>query len=427
MWSTSITISYPDNLFDACLNHSAILTLDARPPPRVPPMKKFGLNDSMKKQFAAFCFCFALLMGTGSTLSSKILYGIESEGRNGNMKFFAKPLMQTFMMFLAMGIAIPVQFLYVRFTGQHDMMPKFDRESVMVLAFPACADLGATALMSVGLMYVPVSTFQLVRCTIIVFVAALKILFLGFRPTKYMKCGIALNAVAILMVSASCFGEENEASSAIIGVSVLLLGCLVTSSQYVLEETVMRKKDGTPPMMVIGLEGMWGTFLMLTIVFPLAYLIPGNDNGSAEDFFDSCLMIYNNSTVFYMCLFYIVCVTSFNISSIFVTFLLDSVWRSILANFRPVSVWSMDLALFYVFTKGTLGEPWSPWSWLQLAGMLLLFFGTAVYNATIKLQWFDYSTDETKLTDASSIPLAVELTKSPIYGTADETKPLKSL
>ncbi|ETW06335.1 hypothetical protein H310_02619 [Aphanomyces invadans] len=393
------------------------------------------LSVASKKNVAAFCFGFALLMGTGSTLSSKILYGLESEGRDGTMKHFQKPLMQTFMMFLAMGIAIPVQFLYVRLSGQHDMMPKFDRDSIMVLAFPACADLGATALMSVGLLFVPVSTFQLVRCTIIVFVAALKMLFLKFRPTGYMKCGIALNATAILMVSASCFGEEHESASALIGVSVLLLGCLVTSSQYVLEETVMRKKDGTPPMMVIGLEGLWGTFLMLAVVFPIAYFIPGGDNGSAEDFFDSCLMIYNSATVRNMCIFYILCVTSFNIASIFVTFLLDSVWRSILANFRPVSVWSMDLALFYVFTSGALGEEWSDWSWLQLTGMLLLFFGTAVYNGTVQLRWFRYDDDKASTKATDSTPLSIELTRSPLYGTAaivatraaDESKALKAL
>jgi hypothetical protein len=29
----------------------------------------------------------------------------------------------------------------------------------------------------------------------------------------------------------------------------------------------------------------------------------------------------------------------------------------------------------------SFGEAWTQWSWLQLAGMAVLFFGTAVYNA----------------------------------------------
>ncbi|OQR93399.1 Drug/Metabolite Transporter (DMT) Superfamily [Achlya hypogyna] len=367
------------------------------------------------KRAAAFCFCLALVMGTGSTLSSKIMYGIDAEGRDGTVRHFQKPLMQTFMMFLAMTIAIPFQWLYVRLTKQTET-PPLTRESILVLAYPAMADLGATALMSIGLMYVPVSTFQLVRCTIIVFVAVLKVLFLNFKPSGYMQCGIGLNSIAILMVSASCFAEENESSSALLGVGVLLLGCLITSSQYVLEETVMRRKD-TPPMMVIGLEGIWGTLMMVTVVFPIAYLLPGNDNGRAEDVLDSLTMIANSGAVRGLCVFYICCITIFNVSSIFVTYLLDSVWRSILANFRPVSVWSMDLALFYIFTAGTLGEPWSPWSWLQFAGMLLLFFGTAVYNGNIRLHWFDYShLDSVQAILTEETALAIELSNSPVYG-----------
>ncbi|KDO16117.1 hypothetical protein SPRG_18346 [Saprolegnia parasitica CBS 223.65] len=365
------------------------------------------------KRAAAFCFCLALIMGTGSTLSSKIMYGVESMGRDGTVRHFQKPLMQTFMMFVAMMIAIPFHVLYARLTKQNETLT---RHSVLMLAYPAMADLGATALMSIGLMYVPVSTFQLVRCTIIVFVAVLKVLFLNFKPTGYMRCGIGLNAIAILMVSASCFAEEKESGSALLGVGILLVGCLITSSQYVLEETVMRRQD-MPPMMVIGLEGVWGTLLMVCVVFPIAYLLPGRDNGHAEDVLDSLAMMANSATVRYLCAFYICCITVFNVSSIFVTYLLDSVWRSILANFRPVSVWSMDLALFYVFTSGVLGEPWSSWSWLQFAGMLLLFFGTAVYNGNIRLRWFDYAhLDDVQemLTEESA--LAIELSNSPGYG-----------
>jgi len=291
-------------------------------------------------------------------------------------------------------VAIPIQYLHLRLTHATEI-PKLEWKSFVVLAFPAVADLGATALCTAALMYVTVSVFQLVRCTIIVFVAGLKIIFLGFRPTPYMKCGIMLNSTAILLVSASCFAEEHESSTALIGVSFLILGCLVTSTQYVLEETVMTKRD-TPPMLVIGFEGAWGTIIMLTVIFPLAYLLPGSDNGSVEDFHDSLIMISNSSALQYMCVFYILCITCFNIASIFVTYLLDSVWRSILANFRPVSVWSMDLALYYIFTTGTLGEPWSGWSWLQLAGMLLLFFGTAVYNGNVRFSCYDYCALDTR-------------------------------
>jgi hypothetical protein len=42
---------------------------------------------------------------------------------------------------------------------------------------------------------------------------------------------------------------------------------------------------------VIGCEGLWGTVLSLLVVYPLAYLAPGQDNGSFENPFDAIAMI----------------------------------------------------------------------------------------------------------------------------------------
>lgn len=60
------------------------------------------------------------------------------------------------------------------------------------------------------------------------------------------------------------------------------------------EEKVM-SVDNAPPLVVIGCEGLWGTVLSLLVVYPLAYLAPGQDNGSFEDPFDALAMIGNSS------------------------------------------------------------------------------------------------------------------------------------
>lgn len=59
------------------------------------------------------------------------------------------------------------------------------------------------------------------------------------------------------------------------------------------EEKVM-SVDNAPPLVVIGCEGLWGAALSLFVVYPLAYLAPGQDNGSFEDPFDALTMIGNN-------------------------------------------------------------------------------------------------------------------------------------
>ncbi len=53
--------------------------------------------------------------------------------------------------------------------------------------------------------------------------------------------------------------------------------------------------DNAPPLVVIGCEGLWGAALSLLVVYPLAYLAPGQDNGSFEDPFDALAMIGNST------------------------------------------------------------------------------------------------------------------------------------
>ena len=84
---------------------------------------------------------------------------------------------------------------------------------------------------------------------------------------------------------------------------------------------------------------------------------------------------------------------------------LDSMWVAIMFNFIPAVVWMLDLSLYYATVDGTataadvvgagggvtrpnaigsqshpLGEKWTDFSVIELFGMLLLFFGTAVYK-----------------------------------------------
>jgi hypothetical protein len=73
----------------------------------------------------------------------------------------------------------------------------------------------------------------------------------------------------------------------------------------------------------------------------------------------------------------------YNIFAVYVTFMLNSIWHAILENFRPCAVWGVDLALYYFVTAGRFGEAWTAWSWMELAGMIMLFAGTAIYNGTV--------------------------------------------
>ncbi|RYY68502.1 hypothetical protein EON63_24730 [archaeon] len=132
-----------------------------------------------------------------------------------------------------------------------------------------------------------------------------------------------------------------------------------------------------PPLLLIGMEGLWGTLLCLFVVYPIAYYAPGTDHGSFENPYNTYIMFISSSTIQHVFIIYFFSILAYNMLAVLVTYMLDSVWHAILDNFRPITVWASDLYIFYYITV-QLGEQWTQWSYLQLVGMVVLLYGTAV-------------------------------------------------
>jgi hypothetical protein len=145
-----------------------------------------------------------------------------------------------------------------------------------------------------------------------------------------------------------------------------------------------------------------GVILSMVLIYPIAYYVPGNDKGSFERFWTAWEMITTSKFIQSLVIIYCCLIFAFNLSCMLVTFLLSSVWHAILDNFRPPAVWCVDLFLYYCTQTSVghqFGEAWTNYSWLQLAGMAVLVYGTAIYNApdsgSIKLQgeWYSLGLD----------------------------------
>ena len=59
-----------------------------------------------------FTFIAGLVMGTGSTITIKVVYELNATGSDGHNRKFEKPLFTTWIMFLAMTFAVPLHFLW---------------------------------------------------------------------------------------------------------------------------------------------------------------------------------------------------------------------------------------------------------------------------------------------------------------------------
>ncbi|TDH71869.1 hypothetical protein CCR75_001070 [Bremia lactucae] len=359
----------------------------------------------------ALVFSMGLLTGTCTTLYVSInrygliLYGVDSIGLDGEVKKFEKPIFQTWLMFLAMVFALPIHWAYHYYVdhqwrrnprGAMKYHYRIPRRMYFLLAIPAAFDLVATFVANLGLLYVTVSVFQLMKCTVIVFVALLKVFVLKDRLRSYMWIGIGLNMLAAVLVGATSLADstsqDNNSTTQhpAFGVLMIVLSCAIQAIQYVFEEKLMDEGDSAPPLVVVGMEGVWGLLFTSLVVYPLAYLIPGNDLGSNERVDDAYVMLVNSTLAQIVVIVYLLVILGYNVFAVSVTYLLNSIWHAILDNFRPITVWGADLVLFYGFTSGNFGERWTIWSWLQLVGMLTLLLGTAVYNGTLRLPGFVY-------------------------------------
>jgi len=382
-------------------------------------------------------FILAIASGTACSICSKVMMQITGEGMTGEREVFGKPIFQTFGMFVGMVFALLmhylVLFLQLPFPGyvhentnnnnnntngnamsdtnnsnygavkennsEGDALVKRSDSQVPLskhtptwmfffLIIPSVFDLMATALCMMGLLYLDVSVYILLRGSGIVFVALMKQYVLGDHLFKFQWVGVCFNVASVFLVGFTAVLNASDAAHAatpaetLLGCFLILAGAVVQALQFVFEEKVMTMDIPAPPLLLVGMEGLWGSILCLVVVYPIVYFIPGNDHGSYEDPFNTWYMFYHNTNVQWAFVIYFVTIFMYNLFAVLVTFLLNSVWHGILDNFRPVTVWVTDMLIYYVIIKGdgTFGEPWTKWSPLQVFGLFVLLYGTSIYN-----------------------------------------------
>lgn len=395
--------------------------------------KKCGVTEQI-------IFILAIASGTSCSICSKMMMQMHGIALGGESEIFGKPIFQTFGMFVGMLFGLVMHYTvmickipfpgYIHATtssssssnennnsltnknnskGGYGAIPSSDEEAnnsssstnsndpqvtnipgwmYWFLMIPAIFDLIATALCMMGLVYLDVSVYILLRGSGIIFVALMKQHVLGDRLFAFQWCGVAFNVASVFLVGVAAIlnsGEETKNvsfSESILGVCLVLAGAFVQALQFAFEEKVMNMDVPAPPLLLFGMEGFWGTIICLLVIYPIAYFVPGQDHGSYEDPFNTWYMIVNNRPIQWAFVVYFFTIFSYNLFSVMVTFLLNSVWHAILDNFRPATVWITDLLIYYVIAYGSdFGESWTKYSYIQVAGMAVLLYGTSVYNA----------------------------------------------
>ena len=365
------------------------------------------------------CYILGLLVfGSLNTLTTKIQFEMVSVGIDGESKHFQKPWFGTLTMFLGMCIVLVIHFINVAMrakkvdekrihlleTGNSapvESVPSFWMAAKLI-SIPAILDLVATGLCFIGLLTVPASVSQLMRASMIIFSAILSVTFLKRKLLGYHWFGVFLCTLAIALVgyanmmaattdSGPVDAHRPSQSMVLFGMALIVLGQIVQASQVVFEEKLLRGYS-IEPFHIVGMEGCVGTIAMILIVFPILYLVPGNDAGNtAENLVDTYAMLQNSKSLQYLVLLYVFSVFTYNMSGMLVTYALSAVHRTMLEASRTAVIWIIDLVIHYwIAPSSSYGEVWTVWSWLQLAGFGVLILGQSVYSEIIKVPGFYY-------------------------------------
>mmetsp|Transcript_26102 Transcript_26102/g.75336 ORF Transcript_26102/g.75336 Transcript_26102/m.75336 type:complete len:196 (+) Transcript_26102:298-885(+) len=134
-------------------------------------------------------------------------------------------------------------------------------------------------------------------------------------------------------------------------------------------------------MQIVGLEGMWGLLLTLFLVLPALYLLPGEEQGHLYDGVNDLVLLSNSAEFAWLSLAGIAAHALHNATSMGVLSVLSGVQREMVGCTRTCFIWLFGLAARYLFgSRADFAEAWTGYSFLQLAGFLLLVLGQLIYG-----------------------------------------------
>lgn len=350
--------------------------------------------------YQKFLALMMVVTGSINSLSTKWADKLEAKGSDGQERLFNHPFLQTSSMFLGEMLCLlvfKIIFWKTRNSGGHSLTTGNESFSPFILMPAAMFDLIGTSIMYIGLTLTYVSSFQMFRGSIIVFVAILSTTFLEKRINKREWFGIVSVIIGLVIVGVTdalyqTRGESKGRNSLITGDLLIILAQIVSACQMVYEEKYVSGLN-IAPLQAVGWEGVFG-FTVLSFLLVIFYWVPApphfgnNPRGAVEDVVDGLIMIGNNSFILVATLGTIISIAFFNFAGISVTKEMSATTRMVLDSVRTLVIWMFSL-----------GVKWQDFHWPHLIGFGVLIFGACVYNGLVP--WFKPTPEPTEEAEES--------------------------
>lgn len=278
---------------------------------------------------------------------------------------------------------------------------------------PALCDICGTTLMNVGLLFTPVSIYQMTRGALVLWVGIFSVIFLRrqLHLFQWLCLMLVMLGVSIVGLSGSVLNENNssilsttaafahesvaaspsslinagkgdeelpQSVGALLGVLLILFAQLFTASQFVLEEKIMGRYS-VEPLLAVGMEGIFGLTATLAAQVALHFLYGRTPDGKGG-YFDMTAgwnQIIHTPIVFYTSFAIALSIALFNFFGLSVTRNVSATARSTIDTCRTLGIWVVSLSLGWEVFRPLSGG-------LQVIGFILLCYGTLVFNSVIK-------------------------------------------
>lgn len=302
-------------------------------------------------------------------------------------KNFEQPAIQTLQMFIG-ELAIYIVYYILnksRLSSRAQYEPIEDsqvatRSKSLLLAIPSVCDMLATTFMNVGLMYTPVSIYQMTRGAVVLFVAVLSVLFLKRRIRKLEWIALLVVTLGIAIVGYSGSNKQSAPEDAVlvvIGISLIIVAVVFQAVQFVVEEKILAHYEFTP-LRLVYTEGFFGVVILVTALIVLNFIVgavqsPAKFADSPFNLQESLHQTFSLKEVLTSSLLIMVCISMFNFCGISLTHQMSATARSTIDSCRTLLVWIVAMVL-----------GWESFLFLQSIGFATLVFGTLCFNGVLQ-------------------------------------------
>lgn len=285
---------------------------------------------------------------------------------------FEQPGIQTFQMF-AGEFAMIIAFLwmirsrkkngYVALEGPEGSQSKISLTQNYRLAIPAVCDLCCTTLLNVGLIYVPVSIYQMMRGSVVLFVAIMSVLFLKRRITRLEWISLVFVTIGVFLVgmsgsskahapvddSGAAPASVDNSAMVVFGIILIVCATLLQAVQFVVEEHILEKHP-VLPLQIVYTEGFYGSVIlvssMVVLYFIVGALTPSSQfKESPFNLVEAVSQVAHSKQIFLSSICIMISIALFNFCGITITHQISATARSTIDTCRTLIVWTLAIIM----------------------------------------------------------------------------------